>query len=130
MGGKNVQASRMWALARRQHGVVSRRQLLAAGFSGRAIEHRIARGRLHRVWQGVYAVGRPDIPVHGRLMGVVLACGPSAVLSHRSAGWLWGLEAELRRELEVSVPARQAPRKSGIKVRRRARLGEEEVTRC
>lgn len=29
--------------------------------------------------------------VHGRWMGAVLACGPDAVLSHRSAGQLWGI---------------------------------------
>jgi very-short-patch-repair endonuclease len=128
MEGKTVQASRIWGLARRQHGVVSRRQLLALGLSGKAIEQRVARGRLHRVWQGVYAVGRPDVPVHGRLMGAVLACGPNAVLSHRSAGWLLGLGTEVRRKLEVSVPAQQAPRKSGLRVHRRATLREDDVT--
>src|SRR5258705_461097 len=44
MGGERVQssASRLWALAKRQHGVVARRQLLELGFNGRAIETPIA----------------------------------------------------------------------------------------
>ena len=49
-----------WALARRQHGVVTRAQLLALGFTHDAIMHRLAEGRLHPKWRGVYAVGRPS----------------------------------------------------------------------
>jgi len=38
---------------------VEREQLRDRGYSDEAIEHRIARGRLHRVRPRVYAVGRP-----------------------------------------------------------------------
>src|SRR5688572_27487019 len=129
MGGETVQGSRIWALAGRQHGVVARRQLLMLGLGTRAIEHRLACGRLHRLWRGVYAVGRPGLSVHGRLMGAVLACGTGAVVSHRSAASLWGLGVVMG-DLEISVPARRAPRKAGIEVHRRAVLGLEDVTRC
>jgi very-short-patch-repair endonuclease len=82
------------ALAASQHGVVSRAQLLAMGLSARAITHRIARGRLHPVFTGVYAVGRPEITREGRWIAAVLACGPGAVLSHRSAAALWGFAGD------------------------------------
>jgi hypothetical protein len=72
-------------LAERQHGVVTRRQLLALGFSSDAIQHRIATGRLHAVWRGVYAIGRPHLTLHGRWMAAVLSSGPDAALSHDSA---------------------------------------------
>src|SRR5680860_1231887 len=49
---------RFWALVRRQHGVISRGQLIDFGLSVDAIRHRLASGRLHRVHRGVYAVGR------------------------------------------------------------------------
>ena len=129
MGGKTVQGSRIWALAGRQHGVVARRQLLMLGLGTGAIENRLASGRLHRLWGGVYAVGRPDVSVHGHLMGAVLACGTCAVVSHRSAAWLWGLGVAMGRKVEISVPAGRAPRKAGIKVHRRVVLGAEDVTR-
>ena len=45
------------ALARRQHGVVSTRQILDAGVGPHAIEARVARGWLRRLYKGVYAVG-------------------------------------------------------------------------
>ena len=47
-------SSAVWALAKRQHGVAARRQPLELGFTRHAIEHRIAKGRLHPVAQGVY----------------------------------------------------------------------------
>jgi hypothetical protein len=56
----------LWALARSQHWVVARRQLLALGFSRDWIAHRTAIGRLHPLWRGVYAVGRPHVTRDGR----------------------------------------------------------------
>src|SRR5258708_1957313 len=76
------------ALAARQHGVVSRRQLLDMGTGRRAIDLRIERGWLHRVHRGVYAVGHPQITREGHWLAAVLACGSDAVLSHRSAAAL------------------------------------------
>jgi hypothetical protein len=47
------------ALARRQHGVVSRGQLLALGLGATGVAERVRTGRLHRIHRGVYAVGPP-----------------------------------------------------------------------
>ncbi|HEY7949957.1 MAG TPA: DUF559 domain-containing protein [Solirubrobacterales bacterium] len=80
---------RMGELAEGQHGVVSRRQLLRLGVGRGAIEGRIASGRLRRVQWGVYAVGHRPRSRESRWMAAVLAAGPGAVLSHRSASALW-----------------------------------------
>jgi hypothetical protein len=66
---------RAWELAGRQHGVIARRQLLALGFNAREIEHRVARGRLHLVMRGVYAVGWPGLTPKRRWMAGVLPVG-------------------------------------------------------
>ncbi len=87
-------SSLAWELARAQHGVVTRRQLLALGFSEEGIEHRLRTGRLHRVMRGVYVVGRPGLTRKQRWMAAVLACGDDAALSHLSAGALWGIARE------------------------------------
>src|SRR5262245_16905831 len=71
-------------LARRQHGVVARRQLLVLGFSGRAIDHRLENGRLHPIHRGVYAVGHRALRRESAWMAAVLVAD-AAVLSHRSA---------------------------------------------
>lgn len=83
--------SELEALAASQHGVVSREQLRRLGRTDDAIDHAIATGRLHRVFRGVYAVGRAQIGQRGSLRAATLACGPGAVVSHRSAAALLGL---------------------------------------
>src|SRR5690242_15791751 len=92
-----------WELARRQHGVLTRRDLLGLGYSDEAIKHRLRKGRLHRIVPGVYAVGRRHLSREGRWMTAVLACGPGAALSHRSAAALWGFGKEHSDYIDVSV---------------------------
>jgi very-short-patch-repair endonuclease len=123
-------ASEAWTLAARQHDVVTRRQLLELGYSPAAIKHRVATGRLHRIWDGVYAVGRPRLGTHGIWMAAVLACGPNAVLSHMSAAALWGIRSANGGPIDVSVPLPRAPRRrAGIEVHRRGRWTDDDVTR-
>src|SRR4051812_3807674 len=89
MGHQTLRSSELWALARRQHGVITRAQLLTGGVSAEGIKHRVAKGRLHPVRRGVYAVGRPQLTRQGNWMAAVLAAGPGAALSHFAAGALW-----------------------------------------
>src|SRR3954466_3083970 len=123
MGGQTVHRSRgIWALVRRQHGVISREQLLQAGLTRHAIDHRLATGRLHAVWRGVFAVGRPQLTREGLFMAAVLACGEGAVLSHESAAELWGIRRPRGGAVEVSVPHNRNPRRHGIKTHRRTSM--------
>lgn len=116
-------------MARRQHGVAARSQLLALGFGAEAIRHRLERGRLHGVHRGVYAVGRPEITHHGRLMAAVLACGPGALISHRSAAELWGIASHRPRKIELSVPSGSRYRPGGCTVHRRDLAPDERTLR-
>src|SRR5262245_8531895 len=93
------------ALARRQHGVVSIRQLIGPlGYSKSAVARAVEYGRLHRLHQGVYAVGHTNLTRHGHCIAAVLACGPEALLSYRSAGWLWGIWRGSPAPYEVTAP--------------------------
>jgi very-short-patch-repair endonuclease len=104
-------------LVRKQHGVITRGQLLDVGLTPKAIEHRVAKRRLHPVRRGVYAVGRRELPRLGELMAAVLSCGPGAVASHESAGEVLGIRPRSA-VIELSVPADR--RQPGIVVHRRA----------
>lgn len=112
----------VWNLVRRQHGVITRRQLHRFGFTDEAIRHRVGRGRLHPLWPQVYAVGRPQVTDEGFWMAAVLTCGAGAVLSHRTAAVLWGIAKPRRGQVEVSVPSPRDPRRRGIKVHRRVEV--------
>jgi predicted transcriptional regulator of viral defense system len=112
-------------LARRQHGVVGRSQLRDLGLERAAIESRLRRGTLLRLHQGVYAVGHGKLTTEGRWMAAVLASGPDAVLSHRSAGQLWGLLPRSSATPEVTRP-RAFRRQNGIRCHQ-STLPEDEV---
>ena len=119
-----------WDLAARQHWVVARHQLLALGFSAKAIQRRIKDGRLHVVWRGVYAVGRPQLTFHGRLMAATLAGGVDSVISHASAAGLWQLATPRTNDVHVSLLAAFDRRLPGIVIHRRVALRPVDVTRC
>jgi very-short-patch-repair endonuclease/predicted transcriptional regulator of viral defense system len=91
-------------LARIQHGVVSRVQLLAQGWTKEEIDWRIRTGRLHRVHDGVYAVGHRVIPKLGHWMAAVLASGPDTLLSHHTAAALWKLRGYSGGAIHVTAP--------------------------
>jgi very-short-patch-repair endonuclease len=114
-------------LAKRQHGVVARWQLLNLGLGARAIEHRLARGRLHSVARGVYAVGRADLGQKGRWMAAILYCGEGAVLSHGSAAALLGIGAEEPGRVEVSVRSSGVHRHPELRVHRRPTLRDDDL---
>ena len=118
----------IWKVVRRQHGVIARRQLLELGVSRRGIEHRIATGRLYPLMRGVYAVGRSEVTRHGRWMAAILACGPGAVLSHRSAAALWGIDKEAGDLIDVSVRASSFNDPPGLRVHRRRSLRLHGIT--
>jgi very-short-patch-repair endonuclease/predicted transcriptional regulator of viral defense system len=90
-------------LARKQHGVLSLRQLLAAGLSKRTVRRRLEAGRLRLLHRGVYAHGTGEIDVRGAWLAAVLACGEGATLSHHSAAALWGLSPNRPGLIEVSA---------------------------
>ena len=101
----------MAELAERQYGVVSIRQLeRKLGYSRKAVQRDVASGRLHPLHRGVYAVGHRLVSDHGRCLAAVLACGPDALLSHRSAAWLWGVTRYGPAPLHVTSGIPRKPR--------------------
>jgi Transcriptional regulator, AbiEi antitoxin/Protein of unknown function (DUF559) len=130
MGAKilDSRSAEAWALARRQHGVLTRQNLLGLGFSSKGIRHRTRSGRLHPVGHGVYAVGRPDLTREGRWMVAILSCGTGAVLSHRSAAAFWGIGSEHRGSIDVSVTRHCQLSRAGVRIRSRPALSVEDVT--
>jgi predicted transcriptional regulator of viral defense system len=127
--GAKVDPPGLESVARRQWGVVSRGQLSALGFSARGIEEWVRTKRLIRLHQGVYAVGHDRLTRKGYWLAAVLACGPGARLSHRSAAALWELRQSGGGLIDVTVPSRAGRiRRKGIRIHRSGRLGPHEAT--
>jgi hypothetical protein len=115
------------ALARKQHGYITRLQLLEIGMRPGEIKYRIKTGSLIPVYAGVYAVGHVPLGQEARAHAAVLACGDGAVLSHGSAASLWKYVKRWTPPFEVTAPTDH--RRNGIKVHRTKTLTRFDVTR-
>lgn len=118
------------AIAAHQHGVVTRAQVLAGGVSQHALEHRLKRRRLQPLYRSVYRVG-PVIGAREREMAAVLACGAGAVVSYRSAAFVWEMVTarDVTSRVDVSTVNRCRAPGSGVCVHRVTAMGADEVTR-
>jgi len=115
---------RVIRLAGGQRGLVKTRELLACGLSERAIAHRVRSGWLIPRHRGVYQVGPVAAPLAAE-MAAVLACGPKAVVSHRSAAFLWGLRARHDGPVDVTLLDARGQQRAGIRMHyTRPRAGE------
>lgn len=119
--------ARIGALAARQHGLVTRAQLLDAGVSERTVDYRVRRRHLFPVHRGVYRVGS-TVSDAEREMAAVLACGHGAVVSHRNAAKLWRLlPGDGGAPLHVTVRALNRRRRPGLAVHCSPGLRPEET---
>ena len=126
MRGQSGNAPRILArLARRSHGVVTRRELLDAGLSERQIDYRITAGALLVEFPGVYRVGHRSPSLEARYMAAVKASGKGGVLSGLAAAHLFGLSRGTAPPPEVSAPTKRVIK--GVTTRRR-RLDQADKT--
>jgi very-short-patch-repair endonuclease len=100
-------------IAERQRGLVTTVQLLAVGLSRRMIARRVASGRLHRVFHGVYLVGHPVPAPFTMEQAALLLAGPTAALSHHTSGWLDGFLPQPD-TTHITVPDRQIRRRPNL----------------
>jgi hypothetical protein len=115
-------------LAARQDGLVTFAQVRELGVSAQAVLDRRRHGRLHQLHRGVYAVGTARLTDDGRRRAALLATGPTALLSHRSLGYLLGCRDAEHDRVEVTVAGRHGRTRSTVLVHRPATLTDEDRT--
>ena len=109
-------------LARRPHGVVTTAQLLGAGFDDSAIARRVAKGWLRRLHRGVYLVGALETELT-RPAAALLAVGPNAALSHRTAAVLWELLPPRPADpIQITLLSANRRSRAGVEIHRAAQL--------
>ena len=118
------------ALAATQHLVFDLAQLKELGLSASSVRSRVLRGRLHRIHRRVYSLVPSELLSRdGVFMAAILACGPGAVLSHRSAAALHELRRTERARIDVTVPGEWRRGPAGIDVHRSRTLTVLDITR-
>lgn len=120
MAGPNRSARIAYRLASRQHGVFSRRQLIAHGITRGQIARWIRNGRVIQVFGTVYALGRPAVHPESLMMAAALAGGRDAAITGRAGAAAWGF-GEPPAELEVIRPFGASRVISGIPPHERLR---------
>ena len=106
-------------------GIRTREQLLAQGIASSTIDNRCRAGTYHRLLPSVYCI---DEPTPLARCAAVLAWEPRAVLSHRTAAWLWQMWPTVPDVLEATVPPGLARHsRAGLRLYRR-RLDPIDVT--
>jgi len=117
-------------LAAMQHAVFDLHQMRTLGLSPRAIQKRTDAGQLHRVYRAVYSlVPQKLLSREGRWMAAVLACGPDAVLSHRTAAALHGLRPTARSDIDVTASGRVRRAHRGIDLHTSITLAPTDIIR-
>lgn len=99
----------LMSTAARQRNHVSRRDVHAAGGSDATISWRVRVGRWRRCQAGVYSVAAAAPAWLDLLQAAVLAAGKGALVSHRAALVLWGLDGLSSAPVEITVPYEHAP---------------------
>jgi hypothetical protein len=109
--------------------VVTLEQLVGVGVSESAVVKKAARAQLHRIHVGVYAIVPPSmLSSNGRYLAAVMACGPGAALSHRSAAQLHGLRLTARGRIDVILPGRAKRARPGIDAHTSVHLTPQDIT--
>jgi hypothetical protein len=108
--------------------VVACEHLAALEFSDHDVELLVAQGVLHRLHRGVYAVGHLALTAHAYLVAALLAAGPTAFLSHRTAAAIWHLRVLTIRWIDVTVPGQGREDRDGLIVHRTRSLDDADVT--
>ena len=116
------------AIAERQYGVASRRQLLEAGMSPSTIGLWLKSGHLHPLHRGVYVVGSPATGENGHLLAAVLAAGAGAGLASLSAAEYQRLShTSGSRPIDIVVPRASGVAPRGIRIRRPRNLDPRDL---
>lgn len=118
---------KLYAIAMRHGGVITRVAALAVGISEHALDDRVRAGVLIPLHEGVYRHAASPFTQDLRDLAAVLACGAGAVLSHRSAAARQYPDVRRSRP-EVTSPHTDLPRVEGVTVHRTLWLPPCEVS--
>lgn len=103
-------AAHVHQLGRAQHSIITRRQLRALEFSDEDIEYEVASGRLIREAPGAFRPWGVNRSWELRASAALLSARVPALISHRSAAWLHGIDERRPGIIDVTVPRHRRPR--------------------
>ncbi|HUG08841.1 MAG TPA: DUF559 domain-containing protein [Acidimicrobiia bacterium] len=107
--------------AREHHGLVDRDNAVQLGGSLHLVRHRLYTGRWDEIHPGVYYLNVTPATWRTEILASVMAAGPDAVVSHRTAAQLHGLDGVYGRPIDITVPYRESPEPESVIMHRSRR---------
>lgn len=114
-------------LAAGRRGLLDRDDVVTSGGADDSVQRRLAVGTWTRIHAGVYYLNVTDPTWLTRVQAALLAAGPHARASHRTAGRVWGIDGLRSRVIELTVPYSKRPVPAGVTVHRTRRALPGEV---
>ena len=106
-----------------QHALICRSELRLLGVSARVEREKIGRGEWEKMGRRVIRLAGSRATPEQRLLAACLDAGPTALASHQSAAWLWGL-APCPDRPAVTIRRNSPTRLEGLEVHRPMDLPE------
>lgn len=104
---------------RQCHGVITTGEARRMGITDDMLADLVAKGRLRRVYRGVYAeTTMRASPALTASAAALAAAGRGSALSHRSAAWAWGLLPRAPAKVDLLVPLGARSRLPGVTLHR------------
>ncbi|MFL5318399.1 MAG: hypothetical protein ACJ790_01990 [Myxococcaceae bacterium] len=110
--------SGLHVLAAKQHGVVSREQVMRAGVSAWMIRARLSSGSWKELFPAAYVLGGAPPTWQQTATAALIWAGPDAALSHRSSAFVQGWLDRSPSRLEITIPKSRNLRSESVKVYR------------
>jgi len=98
------------SFGRDQHSVVTRRQLRSVGRTDDEIDQELSTGRLLREGPGAFRPWGVKRDWKMRASAAVLSARAPALISHRSAAWLYGIDEHQPGIIDITVPRHRRPK--------------------
>ncbi|MGI8580046.1 MAG: DUF559 domain-containing protein [Solirubrobacteraceae bacterium] len=115
VGGTLVDRNvRVAQVAAAQRGVITSQQLANLEFAPSSIRRKVAAGTLHRIHRGVYLLGHTAAAPLAFELAALLACGPTAALSHWTAAALYRILARTDGPIHLTIPDRRCRPRPGL----------------
>jgi predicted transcriptional regulator of viral defense system len=115
--------------AERKHGVVTRDELLAGGFSEGQVGRLTGDGRLVRIGPSTFRLGGVPDSYEARVLGAILDLGGTAWASHRTAARIHGIRAHgSAGVIDITRPHTTSANRGAVHVHRSTRVLDHHVT--